>query len=270
MVQRCEHCGQTVLAADSQCWHCGKPLSKSKVASPKPQVLATAVPDDNPPMLSLGTLLLYAGLTAVTLLILIATTRAIDHAPLFQVNGSSTANIGWKPITDSQLRFTLNLPEAWQTVELDDSSRAANLWDSAPVQAVSQTLAAMVADGDLLLLGATDTAVFTDGAPVFVLVAQSKRLQQLTPNEIVALAQRQLPGSITIVEAYTSEEAQGGITGNLLLDIEQGDKIWSCLEQFVPDSSSIYLVATCASFDQFKTHFTDFETILRSFQPLRS
>ena len=270
MVQRCEHCGQTVLAADSQCWHCGKPLSKSKNAPPKLPQLATAVPDDNPPMPSLGTLLLYVGLTAVTLLILISATRAIDQAPLFEVSSSSTANVGWKPITDSQLRFTLNLPETWQTVDLDDSSRAANLRDSPPVQAVSQTLAAMVADGDFLLLGAEDTAVFIDGTPVFVLVAQSKRLQQLAPNEIVILAQRQLPDRITIVEAYTSEEAQGRITGNLLLDIEQGDKIWSCLEQFIPDSSGIYLVATCASFDQFTTHFTDFETILRSFQPLHS
>ncbi|VAW31260.1 hypothetical protein MNBD_CHLOROFLEXI01-3930 [hydrothermal vent metagenome] len=272
MVQRCEHCGQTVMVTDNQCWHCGQSLPKRKAAPVKKPLLATAVPDENTPTLPLNTLLLYAGLTAVALLILIGTTRAISQAPLFQFGGNSTADVGWKPITDSQLRFTLNLPEAWQTVELDvdGSSSATTVQDSPAVQAVSQTLAAIVADGELLLLGAEDTAVFVDGTPVFILVAQSKRLQQLSPQEIILLAEAQFPQSVTIVEKYTSEEKFDGIKGNLLLNIDQDGKTWRCLEQFIPDGSGMYLVATCTSSNQFATQIKDFETILRSFQPLRS
>lgn len=272
MVDKCEHCGQAVMATDSQCWHCGQTLPKRKAAPAKQPLLATAVPDENPPALPLTTILLYAGLTAVALLMLIITTRAISQAPLFQFGGNSTVNVGWQPITDSQLRFTLNLPETWQTVELDidDASSTITVRDSPAVQAVSQTLAAIVADGELLLLGAEDTAVFADGTPVFVLVAQSKRLQQLSPKEIIILAEAQFPQSVTIEEKYTSEEKIDGTKGNLLLNIDHSGKNWSCLEQFIPDGSGMYLVATCTDFNQFPSNLKDFEIILRSFQPLRS
>jgi hypothetical protein len=266
----CEHCGQTVTATDSQCWHCGKPLPESHIESAKQPRLATAVTDDSPAVPSLSTILLYAGLTAVTLLILIATTRAISQAPLFQLGGSGTVREGWRPVADSQLKFSLNLPEAWQVVELNGSNEAVALQDSLPLLAVSQTFASLVADGELLLLGAEDTALFGEGTAVFVLIAQSKRLQQLSPNEIVTYAQAQFPDNVTIVEAYTSEDERGGAEGNLLLHIEQKGKIWSCLEQFVPDGSGVYLVATCTDFTQFPTNRADFERILRSFQPLRS
>ncbi len=270
MVSRCEHCGQTIMSTDSQCWHCGRRLSKKKGTPPQQPSLETAVPDDTPPALPLSTILLYVGLTAVALLILISTTRAINRAPLFRVDGSSTANVGWEPVTDSQLRFTLNLPEAWQVVDLHDADDAANFQASPPVQAVSQAWAAMVADGDLLLLGAEDMALFAHNAPTFVLIARSKRLQQLAPREIILLAQTQMSGNITIVEANVSEELSGEVKANLLLEIEQADKSWKCREQFVPGSGGIYLIATCTTLDQFTNDSADFKTILRSFQPLRS
>jgi len=219
-------------------------------------------------MPSFSTILLYAGLTAVTLLVLIATTRAIGQAPLFQLNSNSTVNDGWKPITDSQLQFTLNLPEAWQSIELADETTS--LHSSSAVQALTDTFNALVADTELILLGAEDTAVFADGSPVFVLVAQSKQLQRLSPDETISYAQEQLADSITIIEAYTSEEDGDEIKGILLFDMEQGDKRWTCLEQFVPDNAGAYLVATCTSSNQFPTNLADFNLILRSFQPLRS
>ncbi|MCP4418008.1 MAG: hypothetical protein GY805_15405 [Chloroflexi bacterium] len=258
------------MATDSHCWHCGKSLPKRRIVPPKQPQLLTAVPNDNPPAPSLNIILLYVGLTAVTLLILIVTTSAISHAPLFQVSGSSTVREGWQPINDSRLKFSLNLPETWQIIEMDDSDEAHNLQDSLPLLSVSQTFDSLVADADLILVGAEDTAVFSNGTPVFVLIAQSKRLQQLSSAEIITYAQTQLPDNVAVVEAYTSKDERGGVRGNLLLDIEKEGKIWNCLQQFVPDSSGIYLVAACTDFNQFPTYLADFKLILSSFQPLRS
>ncbi len=259
------------MATDSQCWHCGKALSPNKPNAVRRPQLATAVPDDSqPPPPPIQTILLYVGLTAVTLLILIATIRAIGKAPLFLVSGSTTPLVGWQPITDSELQFTLNLPEAWQTVELDRAPEAPGLRSSPPLQALGSLFDALVADTQLLLLGTADTAVFPSGAPVFVLVAQSQRLQRLRPDEITRYVQQQMPENVTLEATTRPADLAEANRGSLLFNIEQGEQVWRCLEQVVPGSSGIYLVVTCTSFAQFPRHQSDFDTILRSFQPLDS
>lgn len=271
MVQRCEHCGQTVMATDQQCWHCGKTLAPGKSRLAKSPQLATAVPDANttsmPPF---TTILLYAGLTAVTLLILIAATRAIGQSPLFVASSSSIAPAGWQPITDSQLQFTLNLPETWHTFELERAPEALGLRSSPPLQALDRTFAALVADTRLLFLGTEDTAVFANGAPIFVLVAHSERLQQLTLDELIGYAQEQLPENVTLSAVNHLQDSVSKQTGSLLFNIEQDEALWRCLEQLDPGDEGVYLVVTCTSFAQFPQYQSDFEAILRSFQPLGS
>ena len=164
----------------------------------------------------------------------------------------------------------MDLPDSWQTVELTQDSEAVALRASPPLQAVMNTFDALVADTELLLLGAEDTAVFASGSPVFVLVAQSQRLQRLSPENIVSYAEEHLPENVTIVEASTTESLTNELKGNLLINIEQGGQTWRCREQFIPDESGTYLVATCTTFTQFPAQLADFAIILRSFQSLRS
>lgn len=269
MVSRCEHCGQTVMATDDQCWHCGKQLATNKTKSARRPHSQTAVPDDTISLPSFYTILLYAGLTAVALLILIGTTRAIGQAPLFLVNRKNLPQAGWQPITDSHLQFTLNLPKTWHAIEMDRAPEALELRSSPPMQALGDTFAALVADTELLFLGTEDTAVFPDGTPVFVLVAHSQRLQQLAPNELTLYAQQQLPENVRLVDRPTAT-ADDAALASILFNIEQGEQIWRCLEQFVPGNGGLYLVTTCTSFVQFPRYQTDFEAILDSFQPLGS
>jgi len=270
VVQRCEYCGQTVMTTDKQCWHCGKTLSPGSAHLERTPQLATAVPNDAPPLPPFTTILLYAGLTAVALLILITTTRAIGRAPLFLTSNSTVAPAGWQPITDSQLQFTLNLPETWHTFELERAPEALTLSNTPPLQAVAHTFAALVADTQLVFLGTEDTAVFTNGAPVFVLIAQSQRLEQLSLDEIIGYAQAQLPENVTLSTVNPLGDSTEVQTGSLLFNIEQDEALWRCLEQIGPGNEGVYLVVTCTSFAQFPRHQSDFEAILRSFQPLGS
>jgi hypothetical protein len=271
MIQRCEHCGQTVMATDKQCWHCGKKMSSGKSILAKPAQLATAVPDENTtPMPPFTTILLYAGLTAVALLILMAATRAIGQAPIFVASNGSIAPAGWQSFTDSQLRFTLNLPETWHLIDMTRAPEAITLRSSPPLQAIDQTFDALVADTQFLFLGTEDTAVFADGSPVFVLIAQSRRLQQLPSDQIAAYVQAQLPENVTLSAVNQLEDSVAEQTGSLLFNIEQGEALWRCLEQIGPGDEGVYLVVTCTSFAQYPRHQSDFEAILRSFQPLGS
>ena len=270
MVYRCEHCGQTVMATDSQCWHCGRKLPNRVIKPDRRPQAETAVPTDTLPLPAFRTIMIYAGLTAVALLILIATTRAIGQAPLFVVNSNNQLEAGWQPFTDWQQQYTLNLPKTWQVVDMTQAATAPELRSSPPLQALESTFTALVGDAKLLFLGAEDTAVFPSGTPAFVLVAYSERLQQLPPNQLAAYAQQQLPENVAIVNIDLPDEDENTAVTALLFNIEQGEQIWRCLEHFVPDEQGLYLVNTCTSFGQFPLHQSDFETILRSFQPLGS
>lgn len=270
MISRCENCGQTVMATDSQCWHCGRKLPNRVIKPERRARPETAVATDTLPLPAFRTILMYAGLTAVALLILIATTRAIGQAPLFAVNSNNQLAAGWQPFTDRQQQYTLNLPQTWQVVDLTQDANTPELRSSPPLQALESTFTALVGDAELLFLGAEDTAVFPTGSPAFVLVAHSHRLQQLTPEQLVAYAQQQLPENVTIANVQLPDKDAATPITALLYNIEQDEQVWRCLEHFVPGHHGLYLVNTCTSFGQFPVHQSDFETILHSFQPLDS
>src|SRR5690606_6195750 len=138
-----------------------------------------------------------------------------------------------------------------------DMARAASapeLRSSPPLQALGSTFNALVSDSQLLFLGAEDTAVFPTGTPVFVLVAHSQRLQQLTPEQLATYAQQQLPENVTLVNMEMPEADTAVPITTLLFNIEQDEQIWRCLEHFVPGDEGLYLVNTCTSFGQFPLH----------------
>ena len=266
MVQRCEHCGQTVMATDKQCWHCGRFLNRGQGNFVKPTPETSDSQTATLP--SLPAILLYAGLTAVSLLLLITTTRTIGHAPLFLAGKNNQLLAGWQPFTDGQLQFTLNVPQSWYLFEVAQAPEVDALRQNVLLQDVNRIVESLAADTELLFLSTEDTAVFADGVPVFVLVAQSQRLQQLTPDEIIKYAQQQMPEHVAFSNAPQPAAAAQESAGRLLFNINQDEQVWRCIEQFNPGSRSVYLVFTCTSFAQFPTHLDDFEIILSSFQPL--
>jgi hypothetical protein len=248
-----------VMASDSQCWHCGQSLTPgNELTKPQPEVETAP---------SVGTVLRYAGLTAVSLLLLMLTIRAIGQAPLLRISGNSTPLIGWQPFTDNQHQFTLDLPETWQAIDLTTAPETATLKETPPVSTVATSFAALVADSELLFLGLAEDASPTN--PAFVLVVRSQRLTRLTADQFVAYAQQQFPENVAVLETDILNNPEQP-KGQLLVALQQAEQTWRCQEQFIPDENAVYLVATCARAAQFSDYLTDFETILRSFQPLNS
>lgn len=251
MLNQCENCGQIVAATDGECWHCGQVLTPTKTAAAAP-----TGPD-------VGMILRYLGLTAVSLLLLILTTRAIGQAPLLRFSGNAPLP-GWHAVTDSQLRFTLNLPDTWQAIDLPHNPTASK---TPPIPTLANSFAAMVADNDLLFLGiGEETAV----APPFILITHSQRLNQLTAEQYVAYAQQQLPPTITVSSAEITVDDLGVVKGQLVFNLPETTGAWRCLHQFVSGDGAVYLLTSCAPANQFTIFAEDFATILRSFQPLES
>lgn len=256
MLNKCDNCGQIVAATDSECWHCGQALTPSDTIDKAPGETA-AVPD-------LSAILRYVGLTAVSLLLLILTTRAIGQAPLLRFGGNNTPLTGWQPITDSQRQFTLNLPDTWQAIDLTRNPTSQQI---SPLPALADSFAALVADSELLFLGiGQETAV----RPPFALVARSQRLAQLTPEQYIAYAQQQLPETVEVIAADVTMNDLGITKGQIRFNLHLTENQWRCAHQFVPGVIEAYLITTCVQADQFNNHEETFAAILLSFQPLES
>lgn len=260
------------MVTDSECWHCGAtltPTNSANTAETAAASLATAVPEETLSPPQLHSILLYVGLTAVSLLLLIFTTRAIGQAPLL-LGGGNNPLAGWQPVTDDQLLFTFNLPETWQPIDLTASPEADTIKNSPPVQLLSASFDTLVADSELLLLASEGTAVFNDAAPAFVLTARSERLQLLSVEQFLPYAQEQFPPNLEISETTIINGELIGLKANLLITMQPGEQQWQCQEQFIPTEDNAYLVTACAHASQFSDYADDFGIILRSFQPLDS
>ena len=269
MASRCEKCGQTVVATDSECWHCGAaltPTNATNTVETAASSLTTAVSEETLPPLQLHSVLLYLGLTAVSLLLLIFTTRVIGQAPLL-LGGGNNPLAGWQPVTDEQQLFTFNMPESWQTIDLTAASPEAETTKSNPaLPLLSASFNTLVADSELWLLASADTVT----APVFVLVARSERLQMLSVEQFLLYAEEQFPPGLEINESTIINGELVGLKANLLFTLQQGEQQWRCQEQFIPTDEDAYLVTACAYADQFSDYADDFGILLRSFQPLDS
>ncbi|GJM39971.1 MAG: hypothetical protein DHS20C20_02530 [Ardenticatenaceae bacterium] len=223
--------------------------------------------DDASP--TVGTVLRYVGLTAVSLLLLIVTTRAIGQAPLLQFGGANALLPSWQPVTDGKLQFSLNMPETWAHFEMVSLPQEDEATIAPVLIALEQRLTRLVADGGLVMIGLADTAV-SNPDPAFVLISSSHRLTRLTPEQFLAYAQQESPETVEFLDDSLITNNPGPARAQLRFNLQSGNGRWRCLEQFIHTESIVYLATACTPDDQFSTYHEDFETILRSFQPLES
>lgn len=245
--ERCDNCDRPLLATDAVCWHCGQPRQGGVVAAP-----AVASPGQS---LGLTAVSGYALLTAIIIIALLLVIRALGQQPLIVVNSNAPRPRGWVVFTDSQRRFTLNLPPEWELAEPADSRFAELVAEKA---GVIETAVSPLDPSTILLL-----AHNPDAETQLVSVARNVQLHQLPFNQ---LTDRIIAQGSEIQEAEQGESFFGVPQINLTLATADGVL---CSQQYAMQPEDSYLLTICMEANSFRRSRDTLAAILGSFQPLK-
>ena len=261
----CENCGQPILDTDTVCWHCGWQLPRRK--APKSAARnAAAVAKQQPYPLS--AVLVYGALTAAVIVATLLVMRSLGQRPLIIIHPETRLSAEWQPVTDENERFTLDLPSWWTWLdrEQDQERFDALVAQNGRFQAALSPLGALADDTELHLI-AYEPAPEGESPPAFLVVAQSARLQQSSPEGAISLA-RQNAADLEILGTHLAQGLTGQAQSYLLLEIPGPWGVLRCQQQFTPAQQVGFLVAACAPGNRFPRYNSDLQNILASFQPL--
>jgi hypothetical protein len=281
MSERCENCGNPVLATDTICWHCGWKLPKRprlKTSSPAPPPTARSrqarearesAGSDTLAVdrYDLRAIIVYGALTAVILVALLVVMRSLGRQPLLVAGADLRLGDDWTAVTDNNLRYVLSLPSGWQWLDgayreqqglLDElAASVPNIrWSLAPLGEVAGDL-------ELLAVAYQPEPPEVGGPFVFVAIGRSQRLGQIAPQQALELlAERSLPLAATDLIENIPGQPQARFA---LLD---NSRQVQCRTLFMPndDESVGYLVTACAPQESFGRVQRDLDRILDSFQ----
>ncbi|MFQ5419787.1 MAG: hypothetical protein ACE5EY_05435, partial [Anaerolineae bacterium] len=92
----CPNCGQTILASDTICWHCGWQLPRK--SSP---ATSTAPPmeESEAESYSLQTILAYVGMTVMVVVLAGWVMGSLGKRPLVVTDEQTTLPAGWTAVT---------------------------------------------------------------------------------------------------------------------------------------------------------------------------
>lgn len=245
--ERCDNCDRPLLATDTVCWHCGHPREGAAVAA---AASATAVASS--PLTAVSG---YAILTAVIIIALLLVIRSLGQQPLIVINSNAQRPRGWTAFTDTQRRFTLNLPPDWQLEEPTDPAFAALL---AEKEGVWKTAVVPLDPSTILLLARSP-----DDTPQLVAVARNVQLHQLSLKQLTDLITEQ---EVAIQEIEESESFFGTPQINLTFATD-GNVL--CSQQYALQPEDSYLLTICMDNTTFRRSRDTIEAIQGSFQPLK-
>lgn len=120
MARRCDRCGHTILAGDSECWHCGARLTGNK-AAPAVQPITQSQTEPEGESVSLTAVGFYLLTTAVTLFLLFWLVRSLNQRPLYLANPDIYRPPGWTAVTDPLYQYTFNMPARWETIPTEQN-----------------------------------------------------------------------------------------------------------------------------------------------------
>jgi hypothetical protein len=254
---RCENCGQTVLAGDFECWHCGSTLSNPDAIPPLSEKdQAREESGLGGPALQI---LFYASMTTVIVLALILVIRSLGQQPRI----AAAVTIEDEPMIeliapDGSYRIDLPVDSVWYfpQAERGQGSRAAQMAGDPEFASALQPLYGLVSDLDILLTARVDSAILA--------IARSNRLGQLTAERVVGSLGDEVFAESTVLGTQSGINSAG--TAIAVITVEQENPLRICRQHFVPDPGGAYLAAICSDPEQFEQQSADFDGILSGFR----
>ncbi len=278
MVTQCEKCGQTILLTDATCWHCGaenkrrgnrsKPATaengRGKLSTTAVSAMnaASAVEEELEPI-SLTAVFTYAVFTFICLLTLVFIVQSLANKPLFLLNPELNREPDWQTVTDTNLQFTLDIPQAWAFVENKDV---------VPVGEFAKQLQMLNADSTFTSLEtriAGDVVPYMliqkEGSPAYLLIVGSQGLQTASNTQIMDLV---TASGWEILRMAEVEPTTNDIRVNVAHYLEDNSRETRCTTQFVTAEQTHFILIGCAPTEQFP-HFADEIAKMNTlFQPL--
>lgn len=283
MSDACPNCGKPILPTDTACWYCGytlprkaaKPAAAAKPSGrPRPSRAArgrpaTAASSTEPPVAyDFRALAIYGSLTLVVILSLWLVMSALGRRPIL-VRSVFDLGSDWVSVTDSELRYTVNLPPDWQWLDVAFRDQDETLERLVAAQRyIGRALRPLGEDAaDLEIIGVgLGTRTPESGEPAtFLVIGRSPGLRQLTPEAALDLLGARRPdASEAAVDTHVPGQPQARFT---LLDAAAN---YQCRHLFVADAAAAgYLLAACAPQSEFGNRDRDLQRVLDSFQLLQ-
>jgi hypothetical protein len=282
MSERCENCGNPILATDTVCWHCGWQLpkrpkqSRAKTPSPgraraarlRPAGEAAEPGVSTTEAYDLRAIAIYGALTLLILLALLSVMRSLGRQPILVASADLRLGADWTAVTDSELNYTVSLPAGWEWLDGTFRQQQAlvdELVSTAPDIRWSLTpLGEVAGDQELLAIGFQPQPPETEEPPTFVAISRSHRLGQVTPQQALELLAEQSLPSLPIAATDLVENIPGQPQARFSL-LDNSRQV-QCRTLFVTGASAAFLVTACAPQQRFGLVQRDLNDILDSFQ----
>ena len=266
-----------MLPTDTVCWHCGYQLPQRAKQRPRTEprkrrpssVSPAGAGETEVEPLDLRSIIAYGVLTLLVVLGLLLVMRSLSRQPILVRSAGFDLGGDWVTVTDSELRYTISLPVAWQWFDLglaDQAELLDRLEERQPfIRRALLPLGQVAGDVERLAV-AIDAEELENAQPhPLIVVGRSERMRQLTPEEALDLLSGQSPDA-------TEQAVDTHLAGQRQARFETTDtaRLYQCRHLFVTDGgAAAYLVAACAPQSQFRSLGNTLDDILASFQLLQ-
>lgn len=278
MVTRCEKCGQTILQTDATCWHCGaenkqrgnksKPttaengqgrLATTAVSAMNP---ASAVEEELEPV-SLTAVFAYAIFTLICFIMLGFIVQNLANKPLFLLNPELNREPDWQTVTDTNLQFTLDIPQSWTVIENKDVVPAGEFAKQLQALNAESTFTSVETKiaGDVVPY----MLVQHEQSPAYLLITGSRGLQVASNTQIMGLVDMSGWEILRIAEI---EPTTNDIRINVAHYLEENSRETRCTTQFVTAEQTYFILIGCAPTEQFPQFADEIVKMNALFQPL--
>jgi hypothetical protein len=263
--QRCAVCDQLLLEDDIVCWQCGHPVAGENVSALRAEPVGEEAASRK---VQLSPATVYTGLTVLVIAAALFVTAYLGRQPRAQL-ALSELPPGWVWVRGGTSRFTFFLPEAWEVIIARNEDQEAEL-----TTLVRSTAALQNAFQPLGVLDGTLITTFYGHGPIpgeqaesgLVLVARSRVLNQLSTDEMLALAARGADELGLSLEAAREVENfdQSYVYLAVTMDTVAGSR--RCQQRLYPGRTEMVLLTACAGPESRVQRHLD--SILGSFQRL--
>lgn len=243
MDRRCAHCDQLLLPDDTVCWQCGRALSDTSGSA-----TARDVWRETGRELQLSPRLVYGGLTLLLTIAALLLIAFLGRQPRLQA-ARTDLPAGYAWFRNSRNDFTLFLPQTWELLDAGTGDR-----QSAMDLLVETEVELRTSYHPLGLLDEELHTLFYAAGPMpgessvegRLLVARSQALNQLSPAELMAVAEAgAVELGVTLQEAQEVEDYdQSRVILDVVMDTDDGPR--RCQQHLYPGAQELLLVSACA------------------------